>query len=366
VIQMCMGWYAIGSIRADLFPSINFNNSKETELSEIQKLDHFKNTLNDNEFLDTLRCPRNISAIHGTMTITIEMNSRGFKVLQPSDIQLDYFTHLIKIFMSKNEWQTISRSNGTFRNASVAVLDTGCKQTDQITASLEAFYGSHDIVMDNIAAHSLEQISAGLIKGMYELITISELCKLPEILNETLARYLLTTVGMQTNPCEIEVCTMNAHQFKKDCYQIIAVGMFALICFQFYLFVGRKTVVAKWLKNNLPIFQLCWPAPLGRINIVMETLNRTRLARNQKESTCSDNTLQTSDLSSDSEFQSFRANNVIRSTAIKKLVRGDRKVILTMILMALFFLFMSVFVTPESDLQNNYCNLLESIRQKIF
>ena len=354
----------LNGLKADLFPSINFNNTEETKMSEIQKLDHFKNVLNDNDMLDNFRCPRNISATHGSLNIVIEINSKGFKVMEPTNVQLEDYSHLIQVFLAKYQWKTVAKDGKTFTNASTAVLDTTCEKKEQIASTLASYYSDHDLVMDSIAGHKLEQISAGLIKGTFELISISKMCGIPSIMNDTLKRYLRTTVGMENNPCEIKACTLDSGQFKRYCYQILALGALGLILLQFYLFFGRKTALGKWLKQNLPVLQFCWPGTIGRINLMMETYNNRR-TNVRKESTSSDNTLQTSNLSSDSEFQSFRANMMIKNTAIKKIVRGDRKLILTIFLVTLFFLFMAVFSTADNVLQDNYCNLLENVRRKL-
>jgi len=299
----------------------------------------------------------------------IEINNRGFKVLQPkeNDLVLADFSHLIQVFLARNVWKTVRRDDDTFTNESTAVLDKTCQRRTKIAATLKSYYSDHDLVMDSIAGHSLEQIAAGLIKGAFELITIAEICDLPSIVNETLARYLLTTVGMERNPCEIKICTIDAHQFKKDCFKLLSGIGFILVLVQIYLFCGNKTILGKKLKKNLPVLQLCWPGPIGGLNLMMETYRTNTNRRNncQPESTCSDNTLPTSDISSDTEFESFRANVAIKRMAIKKRVRGDRKLTLFLILLTLFFLFASVFLTSDTDLQNNYCKLLESLREEI-
>lgn len=356
-------------IQADLIPSINFNSSDDkSTLSEIEKLDHFKQVWNDDEFLDQFRCPRNISAVYQDLKIVIQLNSKGYAVLEPAVIKLDHFSHLIKVFLGNVVWETIARDGDKFTNVSTATLDKTCKNKDKVGKTLKSFYADHDLVLDSLAAHSLDQIADGVVNSAFELIAISKLCKLPEVINGTLERYLKNTVGMTENPCEISACTINPLRFKKNCYWYLSILASLLIVFQCYLFFGRNTKLAKFAKQHFPILQLCWPGPIGRMNLIMDTFKSRKVNRRAKRvrtGSDSDNTLPTSDISSDSEFQSFRANMAIKNIAVKKRVRSDRKLIIFFVLFLIFMTFMTVFATSAVELQDNYCKLLESLRSKI-
>ena len=330
----------------DLFDGLNFSNNltKQTE-----RYGQLKEVLSHSH---SLRCPRTLSR-ESPWKIQIELNSRGYEIIKPNRTELAHFTLLVRKHARKEIVNPIT--NGT-----TFTLDKKCENRENLLETIK-MYGNQDHIEEAISTYSIKDLASAIISTLHEIIAIQKLCNMSDIeMDNVLQRYLLASTGIETNECEIDLCTMKP-QAASETY-MFWLGILLLISSSSYVWysflktrcsINKQKTCLRFGQEAINLGPRLPPNMERNVQNQIELLNQ----RTFKQGSISFNT--------DSTSTEIYPQNFEVSRMVDKRTREKYSAIFGFTTFLLTFAYISASMYSEPDLQIAVCSLIDNVRHYI-